>query len=252
MRPNLALLALLALTPLLLGFDPFRTSNSNVERGNASLEQGKFKEALSAYDRAAKELPDEPGVQYNRGVALAKLGRFDEARQALLKATAATDRALKAKSFYNLGNAYLNLKKPKDAIGSYVRSLQLSPGHRPSKWNLELALRRLKEEQKKKKEQQKKNKDKNKDKKKKKNKDEKQQQQGGDKKNQPQRQDQKKQQQQQQQKQDKKQPRAQKKKPPRPKQMDAVLDALDRNDKNLQKRRARIRAGGSRRPVKDW
>ena len=123
MRPTLPLLALLLLAPLLVGFDPFRTSNGNVEQGNARLKEGKVKEALEAYNEAAKELPEEQGVQYNRGVALHKLGRFDEARQALLKATTSADRALKAKSFYNLGNAYLSLKKPKDAIGAYVRSL---------------------------------------------------------------------------------------------------------------------------------
>lgn len=247
---------LLLAVPLLMGFDPFNTSNKNVDQGNAKLGAGKYKEALESYDKAAKELPDEAGVHYNRGVALHRLGQFDKAREALLKATLGRDPALKAKSFYNLGNAMFNLKKYKEAAAAYTRSLQLNAVHQSSKWNLELALRMQKEEEKKKK----KNKDKDKNKKKKdkkeqgdkKNKDDpSKQKQGKNKKNKQDKKDQQKNKPEKQKK-DQQQADKDKPKPQERKQMDSVLDALDRNDKNLQKRRARMQAGGFRKPVKDW
>ena len=233
---------------LLSGFDPFQTSNGNVEQGNAKMRAGKVKEALALYNKAAKQLPDELGVQYNRGVALHKLGQLKEAKDALLKASMATAPTLKAKANYNLGNVLLGLKKHKEAVQAYTRSLRLNHGHRSSKWNLELALRRIKEEQKKKKKNKKDQNKQNKD-----NKDQNKQQQSnkdnkddksGAKKNPDKRQDKDK---------NKQQQRADKDKPkPDRKQMNSVLDALDRNDKNLKKRRAQVRGGGFRRPVKDW
>jgi Ca-activated chloride channel homolog len=259
-----AIAATIFLSNLLAGFDPFQSSNTNIEEGNAKLGAGKIKEALEYYDKAAKELPDEPGVQYNRGIALHRLGQFEKARQALLKGTLAADRELKTKSFYNLGNALFDLKRYKEAADAYRRSLQLQPSHRPSKWNLELALRKVREEEKKKKEQEKKDKEKNKNKDKdKKDKD----QQGKDQKDQGQKdKDQKEK--------DRGKPEAKKdqkkdrdrsskeKEREREKQrqearrekqnMNDTLDALDRNDKNLQRQRARLLGGDLRKPVKDW
>ena len=235
-RLNKILLLTLCL-PVLYGFDPFSTSNANIEQGNVKLKAGKIKEALELYDKASKDLPDEPGVHYNRGIALHRLGKFKEARDALLKGTLATDPALKGKSFYNLGNAHFKLKRYKDAAAAYKRSLQLSSRHRPSKWNLELALRKIREQ--KKKDEKKKKKDKKNDKKKqskKKKKDDPGKQKNKD----------------QQKKKDKSQAKNEPKQKKEKKRMNSVLDALDRNDKNLQKKRARIKAGRRRPPEKDW
>ena len=241
MNRKLRPLCLLALfLPVLYGFDPFSTSNGNVEQGNARLKAGKIKEALGLYDKAAKELPDEPGVQYNRGIALHRLGKYKEAREALLKGTETTESGLKARAFYNLGNAHFKLKGYKDAVAAYMRALQLTPGHRPSKWNLELALRKIQEKKKKDEKDKKKKKKKKKDKKNKKDK-KKKKDDPGDKKNKNRKK-----------KKDKSQPKDDPKKQKDKKRMNSVLDALDRKDKNLQKRRAKIKAGRRRKPEKDW
>jgi Ca-activated chloride channel family protein len=255
-RCTTALVALLIMVPLLWGFDPFRTSNTEVEEGNAKLGAGKHKQALSNYDQAAKELPDSAGVQYNRGIALSRLNKLKEARTALIKGTTAADPALKQKSFYNLGNVQLKLKQPKQAVDAYRRALQLDPGHVASKWNLEIALRRLKEEQKKKKKQQQK-KDKQ-DKQNKKDQQQKDQQnkQQGDKQPKPKPKSDKKDPDKKKDRGKKQQPKQGDKQQPKPspskRQMNSVLDALDRNDRNLQRRRARMRGRGLRRPTKDW
>jgi Ca-activated chloride channel homolog len=251
------LIPLLLLAPLLCGFDLFRSSNTNVEEGNAKLGAGKLKEALEYYEKAAKELPDEPGVHYNLGIALHQLGQFDRARQELLKGTAAADPVLKERSFYNLGNVLLEQKKYKEAVAAYTRALQLSPSHHAAKWNLELALRKQQEEEKKKKEEEKKKK---KDQKKDNKKDGKQQKDQKDDKGQSKKQPEPKKdqgKQQQGKKQQKQDPRRADKQQPKPRpdqqQMNDVLNALDRSDRNLQRQRARAMMGqGVPRPVKDW
>jgi tetratricopeptide (TPR) repeat protein len=263
-RPR-ALLTLVVAFSLWSGFDLFQTRSGAVEEGNRLLRAGKLKEALAAYQRAAKELPDEPGVQYNLGIALHRLGQLEKARDALSQATLASPRELRQKAFYNLGNAQFDLKKYKEAAAAYTRALQLDPGHTASRWNLELALRRIQEE-KKKKEQEKKQKQDKKDQKqdkkdqKQEKKDQKQDpKQGADEKRPA---DKKK---------DTKDPaeeknrakKEQQRKQPekrdgakpgqKPPEMDNVLDALDRNDRNLQRRRARmVPGGGLTRPSKDW
>jgi Ca-activated chloride channel homolog len=258
-RVGADLIPLLLLAPLLCGFDLFRSSNTNVEEGNAKLGAGKLKEALAYYEKAAKELPDEPGVHYNLGIALYQLGQFDRARQELLKGTAATDAGLKEKSFYNLGNVLFEQKKFKEAVAAYTRALQLSPGHVAAKWNLELALRRQQEEEKKKKEEEKKKKEEEKKKEKKDGKQQKDGQQKDDKGQAGKQPEPKKDQGKQQQgkKQQKQDPRRANKQQPRPRpdqqQMNDVLNALDRSDRNLQRQRARAMMGqGVPRPVKDW
>lgn len=236
---------------LLSGFSPFTSSNSFIQKGNDSLKNKKYEEALKYYDKAAKELPDHPGVQYNRGIALYRLKKMVEAEKAFLDGTKTTDLDLKAKSYYNLGNLQYQNKKYKGAASSYSRALQLNPEHLPSKWNLELALRKIKEEEKKKKEDQKK-----KDKKQNKKKD--QQNQEKDKQSDKQKENNNKKQNQenkdQQPKKNKPQDKKQKQNKERQKeQMRSVLDALERSDKNLQKRKARImQRGHNRRPQKDW
>ncbi len=262
----------LLLLPLLCAFDPFTTTNDSVEQGNGKVKAGKLKEALKHYDKAASELPHEPGVHYNRGVALYSLGRYVDAREALLKATATQDRTLKARSFYNLGNALYKLKKYKEAALAYQRALRQEPSHQAAKWNLELALRQI---EKKKKEKKKNKKDKNKkdksdDKQKKKNQDKKQPQpkkQDDKKKQKPNKPDKKQEPDKKKggddkrdKKRDKPKPQKPKPKPQSKKQRDEqrrrkqVLDALDRNDKNLQRRRARRARGHGayRKPAKDW
>jgi tetratricopeptide (TPR) repeat protein len=206
-----SILVLLAAVPVLCAFDLFRSENSAVREGNAQLAAGKPKEALEAYNRAAKALPEEKGVDYNRGIALYRLGKYEEARKALLDATGAQDRSLRQQAFYNLGNALYQTKAYRDAADAYRRALRIDPADRAAKWNLELALRQIREEEKKKKQQQDKDKDKQKQQ-------DKQQRQGS----------------------------------PEQEQMRRALDALNRGDKDLQKRRLRLLYGGQRRPTKDW
>jgi len=238
-------LCVLALAPLLVGFEPLRSRNSEVEQGNTLMKSGNAEEALKHYDKAIKDLPGEPGAHFDRGAALYALQRFDEAGEEFLRATEAKDGALKAQAFYNLGNAFFKKEKFKEAIEAYKRTLALDPRDEHAKWNLELALRKQQEQKDKdKKDDQKKddqNKDQDKDKKDDQKKDDQKKDQDKDKKDDQKNQDEQK--------------KDAAKQPPPPaaeQEMNAVLDNLERSPKDLEKERARLRAIRRRPPAKDW
>jgi Ca-activated chloride channel family protein len=246
-------LAVLALAPLLFGFEPLRSRNGEVEQGNALMKGGNAEEALKHYDKAVAALPGEPGAHFDRGAALYALQRFDEAGQEFLRATEAKDGALKAQAFYNLGNAFFKKEKFKEAIEAYKRTLTLDPRDERAKWNLELALRKQQEQ---------KDKDKDKDKKDDQKKDDKKDDQKKDNNDKQDKKDDQKKDNDKQDKKDKPQdqqrPDEQKKdgaKPPPPadeQEMGAVLDSLERSPKDLEKERARLRAIRRRPPARDW
>jgi tetratricopeptide (TPR) repeat protein len=264
-------LAVLPLLPFLVAFEPLKSSNKDVEQGNLRMKAGKAEEALGFYDKAVATLPNDPGVHFDRGTALYGLSRFEEAGQEFLRATEAKDGALKATAFYNLGNAFFKKEKFKEAVEAYKRALTLDPHDARAKWNEEIALQKQKEEEKKKKDEQDKDKDKDKkDDKKDQNKDKKDdkkdQKKNDDGKDKDQNKDDKKDQnknqdkQNQKDKQDKQDQQNQKdnpgEQPPPPKadeqEIGAVLDSLERDPKDLEKERAKLRAVRRRPPPKDW
>lgn len=153
-RPGLTA-AVVAALPLLLGIDLLRSKSRAVEEGNAQMKAGKAEEALGRYDQAAERLPNDPGVRFNRGTALFGLGRYDEAAQEFLRATETKGGALRASAFYNLGNSFFQAQKYGEAIEAYKRALAFDPSDARAKWNLEIALRKKREQDEQKKQDQK-------------------------------------------------------------------------------------------------
>jgi Ca-activated chloride channel family protein len=278
------------------GFDLLWSHNRNVARGNELLGKGKAKEALAEYDQALRRLPDDPGVRFNRALALAELGQLDEAQKDLVRASESRDAGLKARAHFNLGNALGRQEKWREAVEAFKHALAVDPRYFDAKWNLELAQRKLKEQEEKEKKKQEEEKKKQEEEKKKqeeekkKQEEEKKQQQGQDggaeqpkpeqqqdagasppqpekdKKDEEQKQQEQKQREQQQPKpepgKEKEQPKPEPrtggdKDQPQPQPqatqreaVDAVLDALEKNEKNLPLERLRMRS--RRRPDKDW
>ena len=262
-------LLFIALTVPLCGFELLRTTNESVEEGNAQLGAKKYEEALEYYDKAARELPADRGVDYNRGIALQNLGRVDEARQAFLKGTTAVDPSLKQKSFFNLGNVLFAQEKFGEAADAFRHALRLDPKDANARWNLEVALQR--EEKKKAEEEEKQQQQQDQqgpqDKEQKqpenqegdpKNRPDEKQNQENEPKNEPkedekqEKQDPAEQDQPKQQQQDERPKAEQRPKTAEQREIEQALDALDRNDKNVQRERVRMSYPRRRAPAKDW
>ena len=120
-----------------------RESRSGVRH----YEAGRYAEAHQAFRRAFAASGD-PALQYDVGVALYRLKRYEDATKSFREAAGIP--RLRQRSYYNLGNAYVRASEgaaEKDeplrlAIGAYEEALQLDPADSAAKWNLELALQR--------------------------------------------------------------------------------------------------------------
>lgn len=124
----------------------------DVERGNRYYREGRYAEAVEAYQSALRDGEDSRTLRYNLGTALMRLGRYDEAEQQFRAALDAVDPDLRQRTFYNLGNRFLEAARAEadprgqgellgSAIEAYQRALRIDPRDTDAKWNLEMAIR---------------------------------------------------------------------------------------------------------------
>ncbi len=97
------------------------------QRGLALQRLRRLEEALASYDRALAVWRDNHEALCNRGAALQELNRFDEA-------LASYDRALAvrphyAEAFCRRGAVLRQLKQPEEALASYDRALAIQPDY---------------------------------------------------------------------------------------------------------------------------
>jgi Ca-activated chloride channel family protein len=123
------------------------TLHESTQEGRRLYDAKKYAEALAAYGRGRAEEPDHPVLAFNVGDTLLAMGKTDEALTEYRKALTTQDSGLKARTFYNIGNAYLQKQDLSRAIDAYRQSLLLDSAQKDAKRNLELALRKQKEQQ---------------------------------------------------------------------------------------------------------
>ena len=143
-------------------WDPFLVPNDHVEDGNARMADEDPSGALHHYEQAARQLPNEPGVHLNRGLALLDAGELDRALEAFeVAAEPGGPRELRADAYYDMGLVYYQQGDAaaaeedhqeaqrlfREAAERFRQSLRQRPGNADAGWNLELALRRLHEEE---------------------------------------------------------------------------------------------------------
>jgi tetratricopeptide (TPR) repeat protein len=122
---------------------PLEKNHPLVEEGREAFQDGKYEDALKAFDEAKKALPSSAAVDYNRGNALYKLGRLEEAKEAYLRAQSTDKGELRQKDFYNLGNTYAQMGDRTEAIRAYRKALTLDPKDPDARHNLEVVLKNL-------------------------------------------------------------------------------------------------------------
>ncbi|MFL5321102.1 MAG: tetratricopeptide repeat protein, partial [Myxococcaceae bacterium] len=89
-------------------------------------------------------LPNSAAVELDRGNALYKLGKLQDAKDAYQHVTQMDDPALKEQAYYNLGNVNVGLGDEKSAISSFRSALKLDPKDQAARHNLEVLLRKIK------------------------------------------------------------------------------------------------------------
>lgn len=92
----------------------------------AAMSEGRFEEAAAIYGELLKQLPDQPGLLMNYGMALAMAGREADAIAPLERAVAANAKLLPAHLF--LGSSYLAQGEFAKAIPPLERVIAAQPG----------------------------------------------------------------------------------------------------------------------------
>ncbi|MGE0629002.1 MAG: tetratricopeptide repeat protein [Hyphomicrobiaceae bacterium] len=88
--------------------------------------QGQLNEAVKHLSHAARRRPSSDAAHYNLGQALIRLGRYEEAAQALERAAALADRA---EIHEKLGDCLLRLDKIDESIRHFARAVELDPSN---------------------------------------------------------------------------------------------------------------------------
>ena len=133
-----------------------------VEAGNEAFARGEYDASLEKYEKAGELKPDSGVVLFNRGAALYRQERYDEALNAFERAAsqAMTEgyRDLEAKSRYNMGNSAFRraerlsredprqgLEELKRSSGFFKDAVQQSPEFTLAAQNLEISRRAAKQ-----------------------------------------------------------------------------------------------------------
>jgi hypothetical protein len=124
--------------------------------GRDHLLAGRLDEALARFKDAQIDLPDAPELALDIGLALYKLGRFDEAASAFASATSAKDVKVEALARFHLGNTLFRQGNLEGALVALNGSLRLVPDDEDVKFNREIVVRHLKEAERQKKDEEKK------------------------------------------------------------------------------------------------
>ncbi|MCX6155234.1 MAG: tetratricopeptide repeat protein [Candidatus Kapabacteria bacterium] len=197
-----------------------------IKQGNYLYDNKKYNEAEISYRKSLEKNKNNIKGNYNLGASLYKQNQYSKSAEEFQNIISKNaDPEVKAKAYHNLGTSLLGEKKYEDAVTAFKNSLRNNPNDIDTKYNYEYARRMLAVQQQQQKQQQQKQDQKQ----------DKQQQKNDDKK------DNKDQQQHQQdQKNDDKKDKKDKQQQQQPKvskeNAERILQALNQDEKNLQKK----------------
>ncbi|NOY53389.1 MAG: tetratricopeptide repeat protein [Deltaproteobacteria bacterium] len=135
-------------TLLLTGHSLWAASPTRaMKEGIRAYHAKKYKEALTHFEAAEVEAPDDPKIRYNAAAARYRTGDFASAAKEFGQVLSKTeDPKLRAKAYYNLGNTAFREKDLKASSGFYRKALSIDPEDRQAKENLEFVLKAIKQQ----------------------------------------------------------------------------------------------------------
>jgi len=228
---------LLFIFPILIYSQKGETIN-HIYEGNKEADSEKYSEAEIKYRKALSISPEETKALYNLGNTHFNDKNFDEASQRFFQTQKfSKDKNEKHMAFHNMGNVFMKKKDYAKAVESYKNALRNNPKDDQTRYNYALAKELLEKEN-----QKNENKDDNEDKQNKDDKNKDGENKEDDKKNKD---DSSK----------KKNEQNQKRKPGQisPEQIKSILEAMNNQEKNVQKKiNAKKVKGSPVKNVKDW
>jgi len=252
---------LIALFPFLIYSQKGETIN-HIYDGNKEADLEKYSEAEIKYRKALSISPEETKALYNLGNTHFNDKNFDEASQRFFQTQKfSKDKSEKHMAFHNMGNVFMKKKDYAKAVESYKNALRNNPKDDETRYNYALAKELLEKEN-----QKNENKDDNEDKQNKDDKDKSDKNKNDDKKdeNSEKKEDDKKNKNKDQEKNSKnnkddsskkKNEKNQNRKPGQlsPEQIKSILEAMNNQEKNVQKKiNAKKVKGSPVKNVKDW
>lgn len=115
------------------------------QEARGEFERGNHPAALQAFEKASQSRPTDPAARFNLADGLYKNGKFDEAA-AIYEALGAPGSSLAPAARFNLGNTRFQKQDFAGAADAYKDALRLTPGDAEAIHNLEMALRALQQQ----------------------------------------------------------------------------------------------------------
>jgi len=115
--------------------------NAAIAKGNKLYKEGKFEEAITAYEQALQQNPENVTAKYNLAAARFRNSKFEEAQKEYEEVLEKTsDSKLKEKATYNNGVALIKQSKLEESIEAFKKALLLNPQDADTRFNLQKAL----------------------------------------------------------------------------------------------------------------
>lgn len=120
----------------------------NIKDGNEQYASKEYSKAETNYSEAINKNKNSIISQFNLGNAYYQQKKYKEAAEQFEKITnETTSKDTLAKAFHNLGNAYMKTSKFEEAVKAYKNSLRNDPNDKDTRYNLAYAQQKLIEQQ---------------------------------------------------------------------------------------------------------
>ncbi len=118
-----------------------------INKGNKAYRAGDFAAAINLYKAALKQDPNEETARFNLANAFQKQKEYEASVEEYKKTKPGSTQQILAASAYNKGLALIKIKKIDEAIAAFTAALRLTPDDKNTRENLVRALREKQNEQ---------------------------------------------------------------------------------------------------------